>query len=34
MEQQVHGAFELTKSKQKQNQARHIHIEHAFYRSI
>ena len=34
MEQQLHRACERTKSKQSQNQPRHIHIDHAFYCSI
>ena len=34
MEQQPHGVCERTKSKQKQNQARHIKIDHPFYCSI
>ena len=34
MEQQPHRTFERTKSKQKQNQARHIQIHHAFCCSI
>ena len=31
MEQQVHHAFEPTKSKQKQNQVTSIQIDHVFY---
>ena len=31
MEQRPHRACERTKSKQKQNQARHVQIDHALY---